>query len=188
MTRRFSTRWIPAVALGAVLLSLTVNSAVWLERAMSALLISTVLSARAPAAGAPRPVDPAVVKAAEEFRNAVLSGDAGRVAAMFLEDGIELPNCAPAAQGRAAIERRYREFFASPMKVTAFTLARVEAVFSGDIGYDVGAYEQTLSLPGGRTTTDKGKYVAIVRRAQNGWKLAHLIYNSDTMPAAPVSQ
>jgi hypothetical protein len=78
MNRRVSTRWIPVFALGAVLLSLTVNSAVWLERAMSGLLIATVLSAHAPVAVATRPADPTVVKTAEEFRNAVLAGDAGR--------------------------------------------------------------------------------------------------------------
>jgi ketosteroid isomerase-like protein len=96
---------------------------------------------------------------------------------------IELPNCAPAVKGKAAIEERYREFFGGPVKVTGFTFTHMEAVTAGELAYDVGTYEQTLSLPGGQTTTDHGKFVALVKRAQGTWKLAYLIYNTDTDPA-----
>jgi len=38
----------------------------------------------------------------------------------------------------------------------------------------------------GQPTTDKGKYVVILKRGSNGqWRLAHDIFNSDMPPPAP---
>ena len=176
------------VALTAIAVSVTPRSASWPKGVVNALLMSALLSAQTPGSAVRSGsgmMEPQIVKAADDYRNAVLSGDARAVAAMYREDGIELPNCAPATRGRAAIEQRYREFFAGPVKVTAFTFTHIEATTSGELAYDVGTYEQTLSLPGGQTTTDKGKYVAVVKRAQGQWKLAYLIYNTDTDPAKP---
>jgi len=168
-----------------VVASLTLRSGAWTKGTLHTMMLSAVLSAQTPAAsyGSASAVDPQIAKAAEDYRKAVLSGDARAVAAMYREDGIELPNCAPAVKGRAAIEQRYREFFGGPVKVTGFTFTHIEAVTTGDLAYDVGTYEQTLSLPGGQATTDHGKFVALVKRAQGTWKLAYLIYNSDTDPA-----
>jgi uncharacterized protein (TIGR02246 family) len=174
-------------AIVAGLASLTVRSATWARGTIGTFVVSTVLAAQRPAFTATpvKPtVDAAIVKIADDFRKAVLAADARAVAAMYREDGVELPNCAPAAKGRTAIEQRYREFFSTPIRMAAFTFTHAEAVASGDLAYDVGSYEDTLSLPDGSTATDKGKYVAILRRSQGDWKLAHLIYNSDA-PAAP---
>lgn len=178
MTR---TKTLLAITLVAVFVPLTMRSAAWVKGMAATFAMSAVLAQR-PVAGPPA-LDPAVTKAADDYRTAVLTADARAVAAMYQDDGIELPNCAPAAKGRAAIERRYREFFAGPARVTAFTFTHLEATVAGDLAYDVGTYEQTLSLPGGNSSTERGKYVAIVKRTQGAWKLAYLIYNSDTPQA-----
>jgi hypothetical protein len=38
----------------------------------------------------------------------------------------------------------------------------------------------TMTLPGGQT--DRGKYLAILKRVGNEWKIAYDIYNSDAPP------
>jgi uncharacterized protein (TIGR02246 family) len=179
MTR---TKILLTIALVAVFVPVALRSAAWVKGRAGTLVMSAVM-AQTPVAGQPT-LDPAVTKAADDYRAAVLTADARAVAAMYQDDGIELPNCAPVTKGRTAIERRYREFFAGPAKVTAFTFARLEATVAGDLAYDVGTYEQTLSLPAGNSSTDRGKYVAILKRTQGTWKLAYLIYNSDTPQAA----
>jgi uncharacterized protein (TIGR02246 family) len=171
-----------AITLVAVFVPLTMRSAAWVK-GMAATLAMSAVMAQAPVSGQPT-IDPAIIRAADDYRTAVLAADARAVAAMYREDGIELPNCAPVTKGRAAIERRYQDFFAGPARVTAFTFRRLEATVTGDLAYDVGTYEQTVSLPGGNSSTDRGKYVAIVKRTEGAWKLAYLIYNSDTPQAA----
>jgi ketosteroid isomerase-like protein len=87
-------------------------------------------------------------------------------------------------RGRAAIEERFRHCCMGPAKMTDFTFSHLEASIDGNSAYDVGTYEQRLSLPSGKTIADKGKYLVILKRSEGQWKAAYAIYNSD-MPATP---
>jgi uncharacterized protein (TIGR02246 family) len=124
-----------------------------------------------------------VLNAADNYRQAVLAGDAGAAAAVYSEDGIELPSHFPLVRGRAAIEQRLQQLF-KEVKVTAFTFSHIETRIDGNVAYDAGTYEQRLSLPSGQTLTDVGKYLAILRRSQGEWKAAYIMYNSNA-PALP---
>lgn len=139
----------------------------------------------ATAPAAPAQVDPSVVEGADKYINAVLAGDASTVAAMYREDAALMPAECPLLRGRAAIERYYREWFKSPAKVTAFTFIHLESPVLGNTAFDVGTYRQTLSLGGGGTVSVSGKYSVILKRSDGEWKIAYLIFNSDSPSKMP---
>jgi uncharacterized protein (TIGR02246 family) len=130
-------------------------------------------------------IDPSVVERANNYLKAILAGDAAAVAAIYREDAGLMPNECPLLQGRAAIEHYYREWFKSPAKVTVFTFTHLESSAVDDTAYDVGTYRQTLSLPAGGTVNDSGKYSVILKRSGGEWKIAYLIFNSDSPSKMP---
>jgi uncharacterized protein (TIGR02246 family) len=143
--------------------------------------MSAMVAAQAPSDGAPLQsrVNAQIVKVADSYTRAMLAGDAKALAAIFADDGYELPPHLPAVEGRAAIQQRYETFFKGPDRMTAFRLSHIESTIEGDVAYDVGTSEQRLLLPDGKTVSDAGKYIAILKRIQGEWKLAYLAYNSD---------
>ena len=130
--------------------------------------------------------DPAIVKVADAYVKASLAADAKAIAALYTDDGIEMPpNHAP-VKGRAAIEQYYVKEFAGG-KLTAFTLQHIESRVGADIGYDVGTYRSTFTPTTGPAVNETGKYTVILKRTGADWKVAYAIYNSDNPPRMPSS-
>jgi ketosteroid isomerase-like protein len=94
------------------------------------------------------------------------------------DDAIELPPCQPVLRGRGAVEQYLRGLF-DEAKVTAFTFAHLESTVDGRLAYDVGTYQQQLSLSSGQRVTATGKYLVLLRRAGRGWKTTYVIYTPD---------
>lgn len=106
--------------------------------------------------------------------------DAAAVAAMYTDDAIFVATEAPAARGRAAIQQALAESF--PIS-TVDTVDSKEVVVSGDVAYDYGEYQQTVTPPNGAQQTFRGHYVVVLRRQADGsWKLSKHV--STTPPAA----
>jgi uncharacterized protein (TIGR02246 family) len=131
--------------------------------------------------------DPAVLKVADDYTKATLAGDVKAIAALYTEDGIELPPNHPPVKGRAAIEAYYTEQFASA-KATSFVLTHWESATHGSAAFDVGAYKQTMKPGDAAAMSDTGKYAVILKKVGGVWKVAYAIYNSDQPPAAPPAQ
>ena len=110
--------------------------------------------------GTGRRKDPAVVAIADAYTKASLAGDVKAIVALYTEDGVELPPNQAPVRGPAAIEAFYNEQMQSA-KLTAFSLEHWESRVSGDVGYDVGAYKQTLKPADGPAVNDSGKYAVI---------------------------
>ena len=156
----------------------------WTATTLTAMFISAMVTAETPAAAHAGTGSPAPIRTvADSFTRAVVAGDARAAAALFAPDGYELPPAQPAVKGRPSIEQRYRAFFSSGVKVTSFTLTPIASSIAGDVAYDVGTYEQQLSLPDGSAAADIGKYVVILKRTQGEWKVAYSTYNSDSTTA-----
>jgi uncharacterized protein (TIGR02246 family) len=126
---------------------------------------------------------PEIVKVADAYVKAALANDAKAVAALYTDDAVEMPPFQPMVKGKANIEQYYVKQFSGPVKVKSFSLTHLDTKASGEVGYDVGTYAQTMS--GGEHPVDAGKYVVILRRSGNEWKVAYAIYNSDQAPAPP---
>ena len=160
-----------------------VRASVVLGALVTAVLVATW--ARAPRAQTAGSAD--VVKVAEAYVKASLAGDVKSIVALYTDDAIEMPPFQPMIKGKAAIEQYDTKEMAAPTKLKSFALTHIESKTSGDIGYDVGTYTQTVS-DGKESMNDAGKYTVIVKRVGGDWKVAYAIYNSDSRPPAMQGQ
>jgi uncharacterized protein (TIGR02246 family) len=126
--------------------------------------------------------DPSIIARSDAYLKAVVAGDAGAVAMMFDEDAILMPPNQPLLRGRQSIQHFYEVWLHSPMKPTAFTFEHLEANVSGDSAYEVGTYKMSIPARPGRSVDDTGKYSVILKRSVGEWKIAYLIFNSDSPP------
>ena len=128
--------------------------------------------------------DPAIAAVADRYVKATLAGDAKAIAALYTDDAVEMPPNTPAVKGRAAIQQLYEMNFKAA-KISDFSLTHVESRSSGDTGYDIGTFRQTVTPTGGTAMKDTGKYTVILKRTGGSWKVAYAIYNSDLPPPPP---
>ncbi len=124
----------------------------------------------------------AIKAIADKYVKAALANDAKAIAALYADDAVEMPPNQPMVKGKAAIQAYYEKEFSGGTKMTAFTVSHLDSSATGDHGYDVGTYQQTVSLPNASTVSDTGKYTVIVKRVGSEWKVAYAIYNSDQPP------
>ena len=156
---------------------------------MKKLLITTVVLALATGVGLAQygpdkaqmsgKTDPALTKLAKEWEAAFNAKDVAKVASMYTEDAVVMPPNHEPVRGRANIEAFFKEM-ANGAKLT---LTPFESAISGSTAYEAGTYQMSITPKTGQPTTDKGKYVVILKRGSNGqWRLAHDIFNSDLPP------
>jgi uncharacterized protein (TIGR02246 family) len=125
----------------------------------------------------------AIRAVADAYVKASLAGDAKAIAALYTEDAIEMPPNQPMIKGRAGILQYYQKEFGSGMTMNSFTLSHIESQATGDRGYDVGTYQQSVTPKGAASpVTDSGKYTVILKRVGGAWLVAYAIYNSDQPP------
>jgi uncharacterized protein (TIGR02246 family) len=121
-----------------------------------------------------------------ETHVAVLNaGDAGAWAALFADDGVQMPPHAPACVGRRAIESWSSGFM--DLFRLRFALSADEVRVLGDWAFERGTYTIHLDpKAGGPSTQEAGKYITIYQRDPGeGWRIARDIWNSSEPPAVP---
>ena len=132
---------------------------------------------------AQKKIDQAIAAVADQYVKATLAGDAKAIAALYTEDAVEMPPNQPPVKGRAAIQQYYEKLFKEG-KTSRFTIDHLETQASGNVGYDVGTYQQSMTPGGGAAMEDTGKFTVILRRTGGTWLVAYAIYNSDRPPMA----
>src|SRR5919107_1575424 len=125
-----------------------------------------------PSAGAQSPAAAAEIsKVSDAYVKASLAADAKAIAALYTEDAVEMPPNQPMVKGRSAIEQYYTKQFGGSAKLQSFTLTKIESSASGDIGYEVGTYRQTIT-DGQHPMNEAGKYTVVMKRVGGVWKVA----------------
>jgi uncharacterized protein (TIGR02246 family) len=109
---------------------------------------------------------------------ALNAGDARAWAALFTDDGVQMPPSAPANVGRAMIGL-WSQGFLDRFRVQ-FALAVDEVRVLGEWAFERGGY--TISLQpkaGAPPVQDMGKYVTVYQRKPgDAWRMARDIWNS----------
>ena len=101
---------------------------------------------------------------------------------LYAENASVMPPNSPIAEGRAAI----RAWMATFPPTSDFLLTPIEIVGRGDLAYVRGTYAFKIVGPDGhQISEDRGKYVEIRRKQQDGkWLVTVDIFNSDLAATA----
>ena len=125
------------------------------------------------------PGDPSEITSRSEMWEASLNAkDVDGIVALYTSDARLMPPNAEMTTGQDAVRAVFGGMIDAGL---SGELTSVEAKVSGDIGYNLGHYK----LMAGEDVVDKGKYMEIWHRGDDGqWYMANDTWNSD-MPAAP---
>jgi len=114
-----------------------------------------------------------ITSRSEAWEAALNAADIDALVALYTSDARVLPPNGKMASGSAAVRN---EFGAMIDAGLSGELTSVEAMVSGDIGYNVGVY----TLRAGDDLVDTGKYTEIWHRGDDGqWRISNDIWNSD---------
>ena len=139
------------------------------------------------ATAAPPVVDAAAVRQAIEqananFTQAVKQGDTVAMVANYADDAVMMMEGTPAWHGRSEIAKQIITAF-KPMKGAQVKLTTSQVDIGGDYAIETGNYETTVTPPGGKPMTERGKYVTVWKKQADGsWKIYRDVGNSDAPP------
>jgi ketosteroid isomerase-like protein len=134
-------------------------------------LLSVAILAASPALAADHDAElKAFVEAWEQAFNA---NELDKVAAMYVEDGRRMPPNAETAMGHDGILAQLK---ASRALMSGVELEFEKTVVDGTLAATLGTYK--IKGPDG-SVVDNGKWLAVGRKTDGGWKTVSDIWNSD---------
>jgi len=116
-------------------------------------------------------LDRAVEKANSEFIVAMKTGDAATIAAPYAENASFVTIDGACVQGRAEIEKLYRDRFARAGLAQSAKINSKKLVVDNDLAYESGDGEIGL-LKDGKLSIYNGRFLTVWQRQTNGdWKI-----------------
>lgn len=112
----------------------------------------------------------------EKFMEVFKKGDAAAVAALYTQDGRLLPPGSQMVSGTEAIQSFWQGAMNQGIREARLETTDVEE--RQDIACEIGRYTLRIEPEGGKTLTDRGKYVVVWKKEDGGWKLHIDIWNS----------
>lgn len=115
-----------------------------------------------------------------DFAKALNDKDATAAANCYTEDATLLPPNEAPVTGRTNIQK----YWEGAIDAGAFdvSVATISTGSNGDLGYEIGRFQMSMKDSSGNVTTERGKYVELLKRDKDGtWKSTHGIWNSDTL-------
>ena len=101
----------------------------------------------------------------------------------FADNAIVMGQNEPVVSGKANIEKMLTEMHAMPGFSVSWNVKSAEVAASGDLAYTMGSYDFAVQDTSGAPMNDKGKYLTIWKKQEDGsWKVAVDAFSSD-MPA-----
>ncbi len=141
--------------------------------------------------GCMRPVDVEAERARllaldAEFAKTAQRRDLNAFLSYFADEVTLLPLYQPLANGKEAVRKQWEPILASPNVAMTWEPVKAEVSGSGDLGYTIGTYEQTVAVAGESSVTSRGKYVTIWRKQRDGqWKIVLDAGTPDQPPVVP---
>ena len=126
----------------------------------------------------------AIGKVRDNFIAAFNANDAAKVGDVYSETAVVMDAGQPTIQGRASIVDHNKMFFDANMVKIALTPRATMA--SGDLGFDEGTYMMEITpKAGGPAQMAEGRYLVVLQRAADGWKVIEDIGNTVAPPPPP---
>ena len=118
----------------------------------------------------------------KDFAKALNAKDAVAAANLYDVNATLLPPGEAIVSGKENILKYWQgaiEAGAADVSVTTIATGS-----NGDLGYEIGRYQIDVKTPDGKVVTEKGKYIELLKRDENGkWISTNGIWNSDLVPA-----
>jgi len=112
--------------------------------------------------------------------------DLNKFVSYYTADASLYPQGMPVATGTDAIREALTKMSSTPGFSLHWDPAKADVSASGELGFTAGSYQMTMNDASGRPMTEKGKYVTVWKKQQNGqWKASDDIFNADTPPPPP---
>ena len=133
--------------------------------------------------GGGRLLEAALAENRASFVAALASGDAKAAAAVYAGNAKLLAPSAELLRGSEAIEAFWRAGLEAGIR--AAELEAVELDQHDGLAYEIGRYALRLEPAEGGTVVDRGKYLLVHERQEDGtWRWAVEMFNPDSSPAA----
>lgn len=151
-----------------------------------ALMLAVVCACAQPAPetvqGPTKAEDEAALRAAlDEWYETFNARDAARLASLYTNDGIAIPDGQPERVGRAAIQKGFEDSF--PDENCRISGEMLEVEVYGDVAYERGIDRMTCtSAESGETTEASSRWIAICKRGPDGAWLVYRDIGNSSLP------
>jgi uncharacterized protein (TIGR02246 family) len=126
--------------------------------------------------------DSAIAKARADFVAALQSGDVAAASAVYTDDAQLLAPSAELFQGREAIASFWQAGLQAGIAAVELEELRLER--SEGVAWEIGEYALRLEPADGAAVIDRGKYLHVHERQNDGsWRWAVEMFNPDGPPA-----
>ncbi|MCW4051106.1 MAG: DUF4440 domain-containing protein [Candidatus Bathyarchaeota archaeon] len=115
------------------------------------------------------------------FVENIRKSDVSKLARLYTKDTKLMPPNHATVTGREATKEYWKSAFGMGVKDAILTTD--ELTVSGDLANERGSYTMKIKPEGQDEIEDKGKYVVIWKKTEDGWKLHWDIFNSDIAPS-----
>jgi uncharacterized protein (TIGR02246 family) len=105
--------------------------------------------------------------------------DVDKSVSFYADDASMLPPGMPIANGKDAIRAVWTQLLSAPGGALTFAPSKVLVSSSGDMAYEIGAFQATANDAQGKPATSTGKFVVVWRKRGGQWKVAADIFNDD---------
>jgi ketosteroid isomerase-like protein len=145
---------------------------------------------QAPTTPDTREADVAALKAWDaNWSKAAGAKDVDKTVSYYADDVIVQPPNGKIATSKADIRKIWADMLSAPGFGGGWQATKIEVARSGELAYLSGSYEFTFKDASGKPTTDRGKFVEIVKKQPDGsWKCVNDIWNSDLPLPAPTAK
>jgi ketosteroid isomerase-like protein len=155
-----------------------------MKKSVTAVITALLLSA---ACSGPAPVEFTMKDAGEirqqhdAFVAAFNAKDVPKVLDLYAENSVFMPPNEPVIRGKDALKHFY-ETLLTRDGASDLRMEISEVSGHGTLAYQSGTYEMALKPASGHSGRDRGKYLFVIRKMANGWKLHYTMWNSDLAP------
>ena len=121
----------------------------------------------------------------DEMVKAQLAENYDMLLSNYTDDAISLPSYSQMMKGKDEIHKAMMKD-KDAFKINEFTLTTLEAFESGDMVYEIGKYNMTMTMKGmDNPVTDEGKYLTVYQKQDDGsLKIKAEIWNTNMNPWA----
>jgi ketosteroid isomerase-like protein len=124
-----------------------------------------------------------------QWSSAAAAKNVDKTVSYYADDVIVLPPNGPTVTSKEGIRKIWLEMLTAPGFSGGWKATKVEVARSGDLAFLSGTWEFTMNDASGKPSTDRGKFVEVVKKQADGsWKCVTDIWNSDLPLPAPTPE